>query len=379
MDRRKIIAGGLATLAGLAAAKPAMAKPKVAKAAKPKKVETNLPNISGLRQKHGLPAMLFATGSRDPIKNRHPGPVMSIDWVVDGVRRQGKTEPALAADAWHIGSITKSMTALLAARLVEAGKIGWDDRLLDVVRVSVSGAQDYTGATLTHLLMHRSGLPANMPMQQFSAFRLDGSPMFEQRKRCVQEAYKLPPIGPEGGTFQYSNLGYIAAAAMMEATTGDSWENLIREYVFDPLGITPGFGPPKHIWGHRRVITNGKAGPPIPVAPSLFADNPAVMVPAGGVHINAEDMMVYLRAHADRPLFLSPENWDRLHTPHPDGTYAMGWVVSKSGRLTHNGSNTLWYAECGFDPKTGQVAFFATNDGYLPIATKAASEALSSL
>jgi hypothetical protein len=62
-----------------------------------------------------------------------------------------------------------------------------------------------------------------------------------------------------------------------------------------------------------------------------------------------------------------------LHTPHFDGDYALGWVVQQDGRLWHNGSNTLWYAEAAFMP--GASAFAAANDGY-PETEAAVGEAL---
>jgi hypothetical protein len=87
------------------------------------------------------------------------------------------------------------------------------------------------------------------------------------------------------------------------------------------------------------------------------------------------DLLTYLEAHRDRAPLLRAETWDRLHTP-PAGTYALGWVVSPSGRIWHNGSNTLWYAEATVDRAAGVVAAAAANDGHLPASEPAVAAAL---
>ncbi len=372
MNRRALICGamGVGLSLGLSTAARAAEKP-----VKPKVLPKPMPkplSVPDLRKKYGLPAMVFAQQDRGSFGQQN------MSMKMDGVRRMGQAEPVQAGDAWHIGSITKSMTALLAARLVEAGKIGWDDKIVDRI---IGSAQDvidigYMDVKLHQILMHRGGFPANLPLADFARYRLNDDALTEQRARFANQALALTPSGPAGTAFLYSNIGYVIAAAMMEGATGESWENLIHKYVFDPLGINPGFGAPAAIWGHRRSAQGDK---PIAVAPSIFSDNPMVMAPAGGVHITPADMMAYLRVHADRTSLLSADSWDRLHTPYPGGHYAMGWMVWPNGRRTHNGSNTYWYAECGFDPATGKAAFIATNDGYLLASQAAASHALAQI
>src|SRR5262249_51348721 len=95
---------------------------------------------------------------------------------------------------------------------------------------------------------------------------------------------------------------------------------------------------------------------------SDVTDNPAVLGPAGRIHMSLQDLLRYLTAHRDRAPFLKPQTWPILHTPPFGGDYAMGWVVRKNGALWHNGSNTMWYAEAEFDAATGIVAAAACND-----------------
>ncbi len=327
--------------------------------------------VDDVRAAYQLPGAVLAWRANGKTANG------KAEVAVGGRCRLGADDPIGREDQWHVGSMTKSMTATLAARLVEAGAISWDDRLgARLGRSAAMAASPYADVTLLQLLSHRSGLPANLPMGQFAAYRLRSDALIDQRRDFVSQGCALPPASAPGSAFLYSNIGYVAAALMLETATGKAWERLIAEQIFAPLRIgSAGFGAPPRIWGHRAT---GK-GAPVPVAPSPFADNPAVMAPAGGVHINARDMLTYLAAHAQRPALLAPASWDRLHRPPAGGSYALGWVVGPSGRLTHNGSNTLWYAEGGFDPATGECAFFATNHGDLPTASKAASRAFLKL
>jgi len=94
-----------------------------------------------------------------------------------------------------------------------------------------------------------------------------------------------------------------------------------------------------------------------------FTDNPVALGPAGRVHMSLGDLITWLEVHRDQPAdFLTPENWQILHTPPFGGNYALGWVVMPDGSLWHNGSNTLWYADVLIDFADGLVAATTAND-----------------
>jgi hypothetical protein len=107
-------------------------------------------------------------------------------------------------------------------------------------------------------------------------------------------------------------------------------------------------------------------------------DNPAVLGPAGRVHMNVTDLLTFVSAHRDRSRLLKTENWDLLHTPPFGGDYAMGWVVRPDGLIWHNGSNTLWYAEAAFDRRAGRSAAAIANDGRTGTSQPAVGRALKS-
>lgn len=245
--------------------------------------------------------------------------------------------PVTEADAWHIGSMTKAMTATLAGRLVARGVLDWDtpvESLLDA-------APPWHGVTLAQLLTHRSGMAAN-PSRLVLLRRPDRATYVGQMLRCRPAAAR--------GAFLYSNAGYTVAGAMLQAATGRTWEDLIGADVWGPLGMQGmGFGAPNGIWGHA----------PAPWPPGPKADNIPAMAPAGTVHAPPAAMLRFLAAHATRdPAFLPPEVWERLQAPI--GDYAMGWSV-QGGTLQHAGTNTAWLAQMAI---RGDRAVFVAVNGY---------------
>ncbi len=286
------------------------------------------------------------------------------------MRASGETAVVTPEDQWHWGSITKSMTATLVARLVEAKVVTWQTTVGSVLGSAVPGMQAaYKDATFLHLLSHRAGLQPNIPMSSLGKYAFESlTDARAERLKYATEALAQAPVGPLAEQMVYSNNGYIVAGAMLEVITGKPWETLIQTYVFEPLKLSSaGFGPPGQagalsepvghaVSGNKRIPQLVKVGAP--------ADNPVALGPAGRVHMGLRDMMIYLSAHRDQPTsFLSAKSWEILHTPPFGGDYALGWVVKPDGSLWHNGSNTFWYGEILVDKKASVVCTAVGNDG----------------
>jgi CubicO group peptidase (beta-lactamase class C family) len=151
---------------------------------------------------------------------------------------------------------------------------------------------------------------------------------------------------------------------MIEALTGKTWQALMAREVFAPLGLrSAGFGPPGRVGALLQPVGHGPALRQPHRLGEPHDDLPLVIGPAGRIHMNLTDLATYLAAHRDRTTLLKPGTWDVLHTPHFDGEYALGWNTWPDGSFTHDGSNLLWYAVAGFNPKTGLVAAAVANDG----------------
>jgi len=286
-----------------------------------------------------------------------------------GVRKQGLDTPVTAADLWHIGSITKSFTSLLVARYVERGDLAWTFTLGDLVGVNRAGK--YAPVTLSQLLSHRAGLPANLPPASMGAV-MQGAPAVDvQRQRILDTVLAGEPASAPGAAFLYSNLGYIVAGAMLEARTGKTWEDLVRDEVLTPLKLTSaGMGAPgsaadlSQPRGHRRAAD----GTLTPVEPGPFADNPPYLGPAGRLHMTVADLarwgQEHLRGERGQDGLVKEDTFKRLHQPEGAATYGMGWVSQVTGDrrvIWHNGSNTTWYAIVAFDPAADRGVVIVTN------------------
>lgn len=293
-----------------------------------------------------------------------------------GIRRLGRDVPVTAQDKFHLGSITKSMTATVAARLVERGTIRWDATLQDVFPERARRFDPaYRGVTLEQLLAHRGGVPASLESDGIwaSLWGRSDSPR-EQRLYLLDRVTARPPAMAPGTRMLYSNAGYALAGAMLERTANQPWEDLMRAELFEPLGMTSaGFGAPAapgpldQPWGH---VPHNKTFQPVPPGPR--ADNPPAIAPAGAVHASLPDLARYLRFHLrgarGKETRLTPTSFEKLHTPVGDGNYALGWVVVSrnwaGGRaLMHAGSNTSFFAVVWLAPARNFALAVATNAG----------------
>ncbi len=281
--------------------------------------------------------------------------------AVTGVRVQGADALAQADDAWHWGSITKSVTATLAARLVDQGLVTWDDSVERHLGSSIPDMRpEFRPVTLRHLLANAGGLPNNLPLHRFAEFATNPDDPIADRRRWVRLALRQPPVARPGERFDYSNNGFIVAAAMLEAVTGASWEELVQREVFEPLQMTgAGFGAPPGaaIRGHVRTDET-----PVPAPP--LRDNPPALGPAGRIHMPLGAMARYLAAHADeRADYLSADSWSALHTAHFAAQYGLRWFTTGETTRWHHGSNTMWYAEVAIDVRSGTFGAVVVNDG----------------
>jgi len=309
-------------------------------------------------------------------------PAVAAAWARDGAaatvlvsgRRSVTADIAVTPDdLWHLGSITKSMTATLMARMIEKGGITWDTTVGDVLDKAVPKMNPaYAKATVRHLLSHHAGLPGPAGESVFASLGYeDGPDPRTDRLRLVAAALGEAPAAGLGEKMVYSNAGFVTAGAMLEQVYGRAWEELIRVEVFEPLGIrSASFGAPgkpgklDQPLGHQPGLVGFLT--PVEVGPGRRSDNPVALGPAGRVHMNLPDLVRYLNAHIQQPpAFLKADSWKTLHTPPYEGNYAMGWMVNGDGQIWHNGSNTMWYAEVFADPARGIVAAAATNDGDL--------------
>ena len=143
------------------------------------------------------------------------------------------------------------MTGTLTAVLVEQAVISWDTKPADVLTGIANNIHpDYATVTVADLLSHRAGITVDvLGVTNWSEIN-DNAPGTVVDKRLIwaEDMLSIPASSPVG-TYNYSNGGYIIVGAMLEALTGDTWENLITTHVFNPLGMNDTeFGAPRFRW-----------------------------------------------------------------------------------------------------------------------------------
>ncbi len=285
---------------------------------------------------------------------------------VAGVRAEGGDEAVQPSDLFHIGSLTKSITATALGALVEQGMLSWSDRLRDLLP-DMEMNEVFAEAELHQLMRHRARIPQHLLMDDAEMSRLNELPgsTTEQRKAYVAEVLTLNPL-PDG--FHYSNAGYSIAGYIGERVSGKSWEQLVHDEVFDPLDLyTCGIGWPAT--AEQPNQPQGHFGGPGDRRILGFGEYPlgAFMWPAGNVHCSVGDLARYGLAHLAGLLgedgFFEATTIKELHRVD-EVPYAAGWGVDpESGQHRHRGSVGPFFSYLVIEPEARMVIAFLTNTG----------------
>ncbi len=133
---------------------------------------------------------------------------------------------------FRIASITKQFTAALILQLVEEGKVELDGKIVDYLP---NYRQDTGGkVTIHHLLTHTSGIPSYTSQPGFFQYESRTPyPIDAFVKKFASSDLEFQP----GSKFAYSNSGYYLLGAIIETLTGKSYEVVVKERIFGPLGM----------------------------------------------------------------------------------------------------------------------------------------------
>lgn len=288
---------------------------------------------------------------------------------VAGVRKAGSEEKVTIEDKFHIGSCTKSMTALAAVYLEADGTLRLTNAVADILK-DWKLPEEAKGITLELLLQNRSGLGNEPDAKIWRRAFLDSGEAARQRRRFLESFLEAPLVAKPGEKYIYSNPGFALAGAMLEVAAKKSWEELVRERIFEPLHLeSGGFGPPStsgeidQPWGHEW-----KEGKAVPAAPM---DNPKAIAPAGAVHLSIQDIARYAAFHLQAaqgkiPALRSYRN--AMYSAPKGSSYGYGWVVAQRpwarGKvLSHAGSNTIFFTVIWIAPEIDFAFVVSTNVG----------------
>jgi D-alanyl-D-alanine carboxypeptidase len=327
------------------------------------------------REQYGIPGAAAVIVTSESI----------LSVAVDGVRKLGEPDSIQIDDRFHIGSNTKAMTGFVAGVLVEKGLINWNTRILDVFPEFAASSKDvYRDKTLKDLLSHRGRI---MPFTSGPEFAM--LPEFEGGKSERRKAFAgwlLEQEPAEIDTvrgYVYSNAGYGIAAAMLEKVSGKSWEQLMVDELFGPLGIDGSFGWPAYEdadqpWGHYYETDSQRVFPHDPYDEYQLPD---IASAAGDVSLSIFDYGKFLQANliglSGKDTVLTAATYEFLHPCVDSMTqYRVGWGLREHEGYKvsrHNGSaGTFYCTAVVFREK--DLALGIMMNGITPEAEKALAE-----
>lgn len=229
-----------------------------------------------------------------------------------------------AANTKHrLGSITKQFSALLILQLAEAGKI-------DLQAPITTYLKDYpkaTGDKITthHLLTHTSGIPN---YTAFPNFFKDESRNPYTPDEFVKKFQDKPLDFQPGERFSYSNSGYFLLGVLAEKISGKTYETLLQEKIFKPLGMNDtGYD------HHDTILKYRATGYDRQGAVFRNSDYLDMSIPyaAGSMYSTVEDLYKWDQGLYTNTLLSKPymEQFFKPYVEAWGGHYAYGWSVGK--------------------------------------------------
>src|SRR6202035_3362375 len=246
--------------------------------------------VESLRKDIGVPGMAIAIVENDQV-------TLAKGF---GTKRLGSPDPVDADTIFPTGSTGKAFTVAALGILVDEGKIGWDDKVID----RLPGFQMYDPwvtreMTIRDLLVHRSGLGLGAGDLLFVP-RTNLS-----RAESVRRLRYIKPATSFRSGFAYDNILYMVAGQLIEAVSGETWEKFTAEHVLKPAGMLHSTTD-----NVARFATEDRAQPHARTGGSLRGvggqerlderdDLGRTAAPAGGLAISAGDMARWLMIQLD--------------------------------------------------------------------------------
>lgn len=244
-----------------------------------------------------------------------------------------------AGRSFRLCSLTKTFTATLVFMLVDEGRLRLGDTVFDLLGDLVPGSDLIT---VDMLLTHTSGLYDYARDTAFLALVLGEPDRVWTPRELVDYAAARPPLYPPGEGYNYASTNYILLGMILEAVTGEAWQDLVAGRITGPLGL--------HIFY--------PAGPYLPEDASrgylhLFGlrdvtdIDPSAAWAAGGLAGDASDTLRWLDVLLSGRL-LSPASRAAMFTFRPTGVPDLlvgRGVFKERGTLGHAGM-VLGYQAC---------------------------------
>jgi CubicO group peptidase (beta-lactamase class C family) len=296
--------------------------------------------------------------------------------AVKGTRTANGNDAVTPDEPWSIGSIGKPICSTIIGHLIELGKLRWDTTLGEAFK-GWPMKEGYRQVTIEQIMHHRGGIPQDLGMRRPEVDRIvaGATDRQEMRKNYAKDIFSRDPIGKAGERFAYSNAGYALLGVIAETAMSQSYEDLVREMVFQPLNLKnsytaadtlPKDRPSGHIRGPQGLEVANFSGP----IEILYA--PA----GGGQFMSVADLATFGKMHLDglrgKDGLLKASTIKRLHqgiaeTGNEQRQYACGWGLEQHPGIetmhAHNGSNGTMRAQLSIFPESDLVVASFVNAG----------------
>ena len=271
--------------------------------------------------------------------------------------------PAGVGSIYRVGSISKTVTAVVMMRAVERGYIDLDQPLSEIFPASARFPGAMAGApapTVRQFASHTSGL-VREPDWDIAA----SGPIEIWQERIVESIPLSGFQNAPGVEYSYSNIGYGTLGLAVARAVGRPFMDFVEEDVFKPLGMTSSTFVIGAELAPRLTVgyVNRGDGNPDPEQPGREHAGRGYKVPNGGVYSTVGDLARFMGALQGRasPAILSGESvaeMSRVHTPEDaDNGYGLGVMIRTTedgARLIgHSGSVAGYNAYMLFEPESG--------------------------
>lgn len=289
--------------------------------------------------KHGLPGVALAVVAGDEVV------------YLKGYGSAG--EQAMTPQTqMFIGSQSKSFTGFIIAQLAEQGRIDLNAPVQTYIPwFRVADEKASSKITINHLLHHTSGLSDS----GFSRI-LPPDLTSEEATRALADASVTALPGTE---FQYFNLGYAVLQYIIEIVTGQTYADILRASVLDPLGMADTTANPAESTSLSRGYTR-LFGVAVPMTQPVRDYE----IGAGYIVSTAEDMARYALAMKNGGAGLvSPEMFRMMLRPGR-GDYGFGWFITDGGsKVFHGGANEAFGMQLSIYPRADRAFVLLVNEG----------------
>lgn len=161
-----------------------------------------------------------------------------------GTRQYGRSAPIDEHTLFQIGSTTKAFTAAALGTLVDENRLSWDDPVtLHLSDFQLRDPWLTQNLTVRDVLAHRSGVVGSF-YPSLALMKQDA---------VVFQARHLEPEARFRDSYRYSNLMYAVAGKLLEATSGSSWGEFIRNRILAPLRMTHSGVSPYEFWANSHI------------------------------------------------------------------------------------------------------------------------------